>query len=129
MTYIKNSRRDFIKGITATSLLSATTIPVIATSFQETETVNAVSDKSGELLTSKGNKRPVLFDGPQSPLFDVIPFEGNTAFPSLGRSLSERMSDAAEQAPVGQGTAWGIPFHIPEKPIVINTDFHVHVLP
>ncbi|MCK4748065.1 MAG: hypothetical protein KAT15_13535, partial [Bacteroidales bacterium] len=120
MTYIKNSRRDFIKGITATSLLSATTIPVIATSFQETEPVNAVSDKSGELLTSMGNKRPVLFDGPQSPLFDVIPFEGNTAFPSLGRSLSERMSDAAEQAPVGQGTAWGIPFHIPEKPIVIK---------
>lgn len=74
MTYIKNSRRDFIKGITATSLLSAVTIPVIAMPSQGITTANTGSDESGELLTGEKNQRPVLYDGPPSTLFDVIPF-------------------------------------------------------
>ena len=120
MTYIKNSRRDFLKGITATSLLSAVTIPAIAIPSQEITTTNTGSDESGELLTGEKNQRPVLYDGPPSTLFDVIPFEGNVAFSSMGRTLTERMSDAVVRAPVGQGTAWGIPFHIPENPILIK---------
>ena len=120
MTYIKNSRRDFLKGVAATSILSATAIPAIAIPSQESKTGNTGSDHSGELPAGKENKRPVLYDGPQSPLFDIIPFEGNAAFDSLGRTLSERMSDAVVHAPFGQGTAWGIPFHIPETPILIK---------
>ena len=43
MTYIKNSRRDFLKGLTATSVLSATSIPVIANSFNSNEAENTKS--------------------------------------------------------------------------------------
>lgn len=120
MTYIKNSRRDFLKGLTATSILSATAVPAIALPLQEIETDKAVSDESGELSAGNDNQGPVLFDGPHSPLFNVIPFEGNAAFDSPGRNLSEGMSDAFASAPVGKGTAWGIPFLIPGKPVVIK---------
>ena len=130
MTYIKNSRRDFLKGITATSVLSATAIPAIAMPIQENETVNTASDKSGEVFTGKKNQRPVLYDGPRSPLFEVIPFEGNAAFPTLGPTLSTWMSDAVVHAPAGQGTAWGIPFHIPENPILIkDKPFSIQITP
>ncbi len=130
MTYIKNTRRDFLKGLTATSVLSATSIPVIATSFGTNETDNLGSAKSSGLLDGEEDNRPVLYDGPQSPLFDVIPFEGNTAFSSLGESLSAKMADAADQAPVGEGTAWGIPFHIPERPVFIkDKSFSLQITP
>ena len=33
MTYMKNSRRDFLKGLTATSVLSDTSLPGIAATY------------------------------------------------------------------------------------------------
>jgi len=130
MTYIKNSRRDFIKGITATSLLSAATIPAIAIPRQEKELRNQVSDEPGKGFVARDDQRPVLFDGPRSPLFDVIPFEGNTSFDSLSSTVSEMMSDAAVEAPAGESTAWGIPFHIPGKPVVIkDKPFSLEIVP
>jgi len=71
-----------------------------------------------------------LYDGPQSPLFKTVPFKGNTEFLTLGKSLSEEMADVVHQAPVGPGTAWGIPFHIPESPVLIrDSAFSLQIAP
>ena len=122
MTFIKNTRRDFIKGITATSVLSATTIPVIARSLtaEGSATPELIANKAG--LADGEASRPVMNDGPASPLFSTIPFEGNAAFSSLSDQVSERMAAAAQRAPVGEGTAWGIPFQIPESPVLVKEE-------
>lgn len=120
MTFLRNSRRDFIKGLTATSVLSATTIPVMARSFTENEADNPGNEGFPTGHASEENNRPVLFDGPGSPLFDTIPIEGNASFYSLSDGVSDRMAKAVEHAPVGEGTAWGIPFQIPETPVLVK---------
>ncbi len=52
-------------------------------------------------------------DGPRSPLFEPVPIRGNVGLRQLGdRGVSERMADAAGRAPVGEITAWGIPFSV-----------------
>jgi len=130
MTFFKNTRRDFIKGLTATSVLSATSIPVIARSLAENEAGNTVKGESPGSLAGENKNRPVLYDGPQSPLFDIIPFEGNTSFSSLSESVSERMADAADRAPVGPATAWGIPFQIPDRPLLVkDRSFSLQITP
>jgi hypothetical protein len=130
MTFFKNTRRDFIKGLTATSVLSATSIPVIARSLTEDEAGNLGGGGSQGSSASEKENRPQLYDGPQSPLFEIIPFEGNTSFSSLSESVSERMAIAAEKAPVGPGTAWGIPFHIPDSPVLIKEEsFTLQITP
>ena len=120
MTFIKNTRREFIKGITATSVMSATSIPVIAGSLARPGTESPDSGVSPGMKPDAGSSRPVLYDGPASPLFNVIGFEGNASFASFPVTVSERMVEAAAKAPVGQGTAWGIPFQIPEHPVVVK---------
>jgi len=120
MTYLRNSRRDFLKGVTATSLLSATAIPAIAFPSQPGESGNAGPDQRGKLQTGIDNGKPVLYDGPHSPLFEPIPFEGNTSPSELSGRISGWMSEAFVHAPAGEGTAWGIPFHIPRNPLIIK---------
>ena len=130
MTFFKNTRRNFIKGLTATSVLSATSIPAIARSLAENEEENRGADDPQDLAGKQNTNRPVLYDGPRSPLFDIIPFEGNTSFSSLSGIVSGRMAEAAEQAPVGQGTAWGIPFQIPERPVLVkDKSFALQITP
>jgi len=130
MTFFKNTRRDFIKGLTATSLLSATSIPVIAGSFAENEAGNQTKGRLPGSLANEDENRSVLYDGPPSPLFDTIPFEGNTSFSSLPESVSEGMAKAADQAPVGPGTAWGIPFQIPDAPVLVkDNSFTLEITP
>jgi hypothetical protein len=119
MTYNKNSRRDFLKTVTTTSVLSAASIPVIAASISG-NTSNSGQVEATGLSHCNANARPDLYDGPPSPFFETIPFKGNGAFTSLKGSLTEGMVDAVKHAPVGSGTAWGIPFHIPEDPILIK---------
>jgi hypothetical protein len=54
-----------------------------------------------------------FYDGPASPAFRPLPFQGNTPLSALGQAgVSARMAAAAAQAPSGAGTAWGIPFEI-----------------
>jgi hypothetical protein len=130
MTFFKNTRRNFIKGLTATSLLSATSIPVIARSFAGNEAENLGTGEPQGFVRNENNDRPVLYDGPRSPLFDIIPFDGNSSFSSMSGIVSDRMADAAEQAPVGQGTAWGIPFQIPERPVLVkDKSFALQITP
>jgi hypothetical protein len=130
MTYNKNTRRNFIKGLTATSVLSASSLPVMANTFSQSESGNQAPGLSSGSFPGNEDHRPVLYDGPASPLYEKILFNGNSAFSSLGNALSETMAAAVDQAPVGEGTAWGIPFHIPESPILLKADsFGLQITP
>ncbi len=56
MTYINNSRRNFLKGITATSVLSATAIPAIALTGVKNELDYPKSLASASLAPGLKNK-------------------------------------------------------------------------
>jgi hypothetical protein len=59
-------------------------------------------------------------DGPASPLFEPIPFRGNTSVKALSSAkVSETMRAAAARAPTGRCTAWGIPFEI-RRPLLVD---------
>jgi hypothetical protein len=122
MTFHKNTRRNFIKGLTATSVLSAASLPAIARSVAENETEDLSSGISPGSMANGRADRPVLNDGPISPLFDTMTFEGNASFNSLSENVSEKMAKAADQAPLGKGTAWGIPFQIPDNPVLVKDE-------
>ena len=129
MTYIHNSRRNFLKGLAATPFLSASVIPVFTTSNginKEDSGSNAASDSSA--IT--GNDKFSFYDGPQSSFFKELVISGNKEFPSVTGFVSQAMAGAIEHAPAGHGTAWGIPFHIPEKIILIkDQSFSIQVEP
>lgn len=130
MTYLKNSRRNFLKGITATSVLSATAIPAFTLPASGNDAEDSASSGLIEALEGEGDPKPALYDGPASSLFDSISFKGNSMFPGLNRNVSERMSDASKHAPTGDGTAWGIPFKIPSNPIlIIDNAFSLDISP
>lgn len=64
---------------------------------------------------------PKSHDGPQSPLLDPIPIEGNTVFSELVEPLvSYEMAETVDEAPMSACTAWGIPFEIDHKVVLIR---------
>ena len=65
---------------------------------------------------------PSRHDGPASPQFESIPFDGNISFKALARAdLSETLRSCAVRAPSGSCTGWGIPFEI-RKPLVATDE-------
>jgi len=61
-------------------------------------------------------------DGPASPLFEALPFEGTVSFRALpGAEVSAVMRASVERAPRGPCTGWGIPFQV-KKPLLIEND-------
>ena len=78
MSDFSNTRRNFLKKVTSTTILSE---PLLHAFIQPSE------------LTLKANqyqerdiKRPKLYDGPHSPLFSTIHFGGNRILPELQAS-------------------------------------------
>jgi hypothetical protein len=60
-------------------------------------------------------------DGPASPLFEALPFRGNTTLDALaGADVSAAMRAAAGEAPKGPCTGWGIPFRV-RKPLLVKS--------
>ncbi|MHB9031499.1 MAG: CehA/McbA family metallohydrolase [Anaerolineae bacterium] len=59
-------------------------------------------------------------DGPASPLFTPLVFEGNADFGNLAgqAGVSPEMAAAADRAPRGDCTAWGIPFRV-RRPVLL----------
>jgi len=109
MTDFGNSRRNFIKVLSTSTVLSATTIPTISSCTNDTRS----NDKAGDNPSGRAGKKSDLFDGPASSLFKPVKLTGNKRFAGLTESdVSERMAKAASTAPKGKGTAWGIPFNI-----------------
>ncbi len=69
---------------------------------------------------------PSMKDGPSSPRFRPVPFQGNTILSRLSDiGVSNEMSQAAEHAPSGQCVGWGIPFDIGD--VVVIQDHPVAV--
>ena len=123
MTYIHNSRRNFLKGLAATPLLSASVIPVLTSSIginKENYGSDALSDSSA----FAGNEKFSFYDGPQSSLFKEIEIGGNMELSAVKDFVSQSMAGSIKHAPGGHGTAWGIPFHIPEKIILIKDQIY-----
>jgi hypothetical protein len=60
-------------------------------------------------------------DGPASPFFFLVPFQGNWPFNPLSSAsgISEGMVQAIRNGPYGHSVGWGIPFEIGD-PIILN---------
>ena len=123
MSDFSNTRRNFLKTVTSSTILSE---PLLRAFIQPSE----LPLKATQMQRLNIN-RPKLYDGPHSSLFSAIHFAGNRMLSELKVSeISEAMADAVRFAPTGNGTAWGIPFEIPEKIILIKeSPFEVKIKP
>jgi len=98
MTYIHNSRRNFLKGLAATPLLSASVIPVLTSSIginKENYGSDALSDSSA----FAGNEKFSFYDGPQSSLFKEIEIGGNMELSAVKDFVSQSMAGSIKHAP------------------------------
>ncbi len=112
MTYKGNSRRNFLKTLTTTALVSGSSISGLSRIIDE-------KNEAGIPLTSG----PVnaISDGPASPLFEPLVIKGNLTFSGIdSTSVSVKMAESLKYAPSGKSVAWGIPFNIPDKIIFLK---------
>ena len=78
---------------------------------------------AGTSSNQMGGSDAEFSDGPGSPLFSPLSITGNRRFSDLpDTGISETMAEAAEHAPSGRGTAWGIPFFIPGKIVHLKSE-------
>ncbi len=120
MTYLGNSRRNFLKTLTTSTLISTASVPTFATVVADKKVSEPVNSDPGS-SSEPGQLKSTLFDGPASSLFEPVPIEGNKNMSDLNTSLvSARMTDALPSAPVGKGVAWGIPFYIQDKLVYLK---------
>jgi len=123
MTYLPNSRRNFLKTISTTTILSSTSMPVFAAAAHEDEAVSTVPLKSDNNSANVDLAANTMFDGPASPLFKPISIGGNRSPESFKEGeLSPEMMAAMEAAPAGPGVAWGIPFNIGSEMIYLKNE-------
>lgn len=128
MTYLGNSRRNFLKTLTTTALISTSSLSGLAGIVSNRKESN-FSEKTGS-DTDQGDI-PRLYDGPSSPLFDPLDITGNLDISKIGSSVvSEEMAKAAKSAPTGNSVAWGIPFNINKQIIYLkNEPFIINIKP
>lgn len=123
MTYLSKSRRNFIKTLSTSTLLSATSLPVLASSQDENQVDSKPLSEDLQKSDAIQEKNSDLYDGPQSPLFNPIAFNGNKALSILtGSDVSNEMAEAAGSAPRGNGTAWGVPFKMAGKVLHLKNE-------
>jgi hypothetical protein len=121
MTYPGNSRRNFLKTLTTTTLISGSSIAAMAkmSDFQK-------EDNHAEILAGSEKLQdeiPGLNDGPASPLFETLDIHGNLRLSDIDAAIvSKNMADAVKSAPTGHSVAWGIPFNIPEQAVVLRNE-------
>jgi hypothetical protein len=130
MTYSGKSRRNFLKAITTTTVLSATPISTFA--FGEIrDAAGSSTEKELPVSDPAQNDLPVLYDGPQSPLFHSLNLEGNKLLSQIDASVvSGEMAGSLGSVPTGAVVAWGIPFQVSEKVICLkNEAYQVKVKP
>lgn len=86
-------------------------------------------DRSGRPI-GKEAKMPYTIDGPISPLFWTIPFEGNMELSDIPKEvISEEMDSVLEKAPRGDCACWGIPFFIGKPTVLIEEPVCIELLP
>ncbi len=129
MTYNPSSRRNFLKTLSTTTLISTTSVPVFAASIEDKQVTENEVISGKDLQISSSEPALKFQDGPASPLFETISFSGNRSISRLTKSeVSEEMHTAVMDAPVGETTSWGIPFNIDSnilylKDEVVNVQF------
>ena len=130
MTYLGKSRRNFLKAITTSTVLSAT--PMSPFSFGSIGNVEESPEGKDKIISDPVQKdMPALYDGAQSPLFHSLNVEGNKLLTSIDKSMvSGEMAGAVGSAPTGAGVAWGIPFNISNRIILLKNEvFQVNIQP
>jgi hypothetical protein len=123
MTYSPNSRRNFLKTISTSTILTTTSVPAFATSLKNQEVeAHMIKNDEKDIGAAKSSTMD-MYDGPPSPLFHPVGFTGNRTLASLkSPDVSNEMAEAAASAPGGIGTAWGIPFNIESKVLFIKNE-------
>jgi len=126
MTYNPSSRRNFLKTLSTSTILTTTAVPALAASVQDTSADKKIKkdrkDKKNKRITSL-KPSPKFEDGPPSPLFEVVSFIGNRSASDLNvGEISQEMKNAGEAAPIGQTTSWGIPFKIESKILFLKDE-------
>lgn len=126
MSFLKLSRRDFMKFFAAPTFLSPFQ-RARASTLEETSHLEATRSITAAAISPTRKYESKIFarfsDGPQSPLFRPLPIHGNKALNELHSALvSEDMKESLEYAPTGTCTAWGIPFCIDKKVLFIKDD-------
>ncbi len=128
MTYLKNSRRNFLKTLTTTTIISTTPIAGLASIVNKN-----FKDYNSENIGLESDQEDILqyVDGPGSPLFKPIKFAGNFDLSKNdGSIVTKKMAEATKSAPVGDSVAYGIPFEINPKVICIkNEPFRINIEP
>ena len=72
----------------------------------------------------------LLKDGPVSPFFEPLPFQGNAHLSNLApEDASPSMAAAWQHAPAGACAAWGIPFVIGDPVVIHNLPVEVEIQP
>jgi hypothetical protein len=124
------SRRNFLKSITTTTLLSAAPISKIAL-FEngDEEGLDSVNLPIGS--EADQNKLPPFCDGPESPLFEALNIEGNKLLSDINETIaSKEMAASVSSAPRSRSVAWGIPFNIAERVICFRDEsYSINVKP
>jgi hypothetical protein len=128
MTYLGSSRRNFLKTLTTTALVSGSSLPAFADIIGKNNERSS-SEPSGSDIDQ--NDLPLFSDGPGSPLFEPMDIVGNLDISKINSTLvSGRMAEAIKLAPKGNSVAWGIPFNIPKQVIFLkNETFKLNIKP
>ena len=128
MTYLGNSRRNFLKTLTTTALISTSSLSGL-TNIVSKKNKDSFSEDTGS--DTDQSDLPRLYDGPSSPLFEPLDITGNLDITKISSSVvSEEMAKAVKSTPSGNSVAWGIPFNINKQIIYLkNEPFIVNIKP
>ena len=124
MSLIRFSRRETLQFLTTSSLMLPLKKLFPWTESGKHSSEDIPTDDTGTPSIHPKTERSELanpFDGPASDRFEPLHFDGNTTFQELIEPIVSRgMANAREQAPVGEGTAWGIPLRIEKKVLLVK---------
>jgi len=128
MTYPGNSRRNFLKTLTTTALISTSSLSGLANIVGKKNEGSFSENRGSDIVQ---NDLPQLCDGPGSPLFEPLDITGNFDISKIDSSVvSGKMADAVKSAPTGNSVAYGIPFDIHEQIIYLkNEPFKLNIKP
>jgi len=128
MTYLGNSRRNFLKTLTTTALVSGTSISGFADAIGKSDERSISETASSNIAQNDLSK---FSDGPGSPLFEPLDLTGNLDLSKIDSTLvSGRMAESIKSAPRGSSVAWGIPFNVPEQIVFLkNEPFKLNIKP
>lgn len=131
MTDFGDSRRNFLKTLSTSTILSTSAVPFLAQANEDQEVEKLVGKKNHGRSSGLSPRDQKHHDGPRSREFKSISIDGNKELSGMNQpDVSEQMAQATEFAPEGEVTAWGIPFNIPERVIYLKeTKVELEVAP